>query len=879
MQEPKSIAVETQLKPSCDFAYLKSEGIDFTQVLSGDIWTDYNEHDPGVTILEQICFALTESAYKANLNIEDLLLLNNTFGNQSQNDLLFFAPQDILPSNPVTVNDYRRLLIDHFFPKLKNAWVIPTEGEKASGLYTVYIFLAEYEKEQADFIKEVKQFLATHRNLGEDFEEIVVLAPHPVRIEVSIDLEYDIVPEEALAEIQFYIEQTIAPAVLMESFEDAIANGLAIEDILKGPLLKYGYIAEEELEATDLKYFNKLYAIEIMRAISLAEGVDNTYDFAFISGDTPDVLAILPYHYPVLDFSRCAFNISVNDLPYEPDMEKVNYFHTVLKSSNQFIPTITDYQLFKTTFKAQFTKKDITNYHSIQHSFPKTYGISIYGLPPYATPADKGRARQLKGYLIFFDQMMTNYLAMLSNVRTLFSVDSIKITEAYQKTYFYNIPKNIPDFEALVDAANFEQVLEKLNTKYDDYLGRKNRFLNHLLARFGETPLLTNLSRFENNEKAVIESKLAYLYHLPKLAMNKAKGQDYHQEESVDNVTALKRKLYFLFSIKEQYNTVLLAAIENTASLMTLKNKASKNNTAIKFGLKGKNIREKIFLHGANINNYTIEKKQKEYHVAFSMPSAAEAVSIYNNQDYQSCKTKLTKLINRLNDINQLSEGFHLIEHILLRPVESISFKYHLLARNTQVLSSTALFKTDKRKEKKSFVEQLKKVGIKKANYTVEEKNAKSFDLILKAEKETIAITEGFPSRKEAQAAISPIIKLLESKTITQLLNINSLMAAENLEPWHNTTFDKFEQQISFILPAWPARFQNLNFRRLFQNTAMKEMPPHLLANFYWLSIEEMKGLEPILLEWQALKRQASKGIDTLSFKIVEMLETFEQQD
>lgn len=273
MQEPKSIAVEPNLKPSCDFGVLKTQGIDFAQVLSGDIWTDFNEHDPGVTILEQVCFALTELAYKANLDIEALLLLNNNLGEHSQNDLLFFAPQDILPSNPVTVNDYRRLLIDAFFPKIKNAWIIPTKGEKASGLYTIYIFLAEYEKNQTAFITELKQFLAAHRNLGEDFEEIIILKPHPVNIRVTIEMDYDVVPEEVLAEIQFLIEQTITPTVLIESFEDAIARGLPIEEIFKGPLLKYGYIAEEELEATELKYYNKLYSIEIIRAINSIEGL------------------------------------------------------------------------------------------------------------------------------------------------------------------------------------------------------------------------------------------------------------------------------------------------------------------------------------------------------------------------------------------------------------------------------------------------------------------------------------------------------------------------------------------------------------------------------------------------------------------------------
>ena len=31
--------------------------------LCGDQWSDFNSHDPGITILEQLCFALTELGF------------------------------------------------------------------------------------------------------------------------------------------------------------------------------------------------------------------------------------------------------------------------------------------------------------------------------------------------------------------------------------------------------------------------------------------------------------------------------------------------------------------------------------------------------------------------------------------------------------------------------------------------------------------------------------------------------------------------------------------------------------------------------------------------------------------------------------------------
>ena len=36
------------------------------QKFSGEKWTDYNYHDPGITLLEQICYAITDLGYKSN---------------------------------------------------------------------------------------------------------------------------------------------------------------------------------------------------------------------------------------------------------------------------------------------------------------------------------------------------------------------------------------------------------------------------------------------------------------------------------------------------------------------------------------------------------------------------------------------------------------------------------------------------------------------------------------------------------------------------------------------------------------------------------------------------------------------------------------------
>ena len=80
------------------FDELLQEGISYIQNLSGEKWTDYNYHDPGITILEQLCFAITDLGYKSNFSIEDLLMLGvDDFDFENKN--LFIPPNKIFSSN------------------------------------------------------------------------------------------------------------------------------------------------------------------------------------------------------------------------------------------------------------------------------------------------------------------------------------------------------------------------------------------------------------------------------------------------------------------------------------------------------------------------------------------------------------------------------------------------------------------------------------------------------------------------------------------------------------------------------------------------------------------------------------------------------------
>ena len=60
-----------------DYYFLRRQGIKHIARLGSSLWTDYNTHDPGITILEQLCYALTDLGYRINHSLPDILAENN----------------------------------------------------------------------------------------------------------------------------------------------------------------------------------------------------------------------------------------------------------------------------------------------------------------------------------------------------------------------------------------------------------------------------------------------------------------------------------------------------------------------------------------------------------------------------------------------------------------------------------------------------------------------------------------------------------------------------------------------------------------------------------------------------------------------------------
>ncbi|GAB2577873.1 hypothetical protein [Spirosoma areae] len=126
--------------PSMDFSRLRREGIRHIERMGSAIWTDYNTHDPGITILEVLCYALTDLGYRANLPPSDLFAADPDEPNRKP----YFTAAEILPNEPVTARDLRKILID--LPGIHNAWVASWQEPEVLVRLTTTLTVGDEEK-------------------------------------------------------------------------------------------------------------------------------------------------------------------------------------------------------------------------------------------------------------------------------------------------------------------------------------------------------------------------------------------------------------------------------------------------------------------------------------------------------------------------------------------------------------------------------------------------------------------------------------------------------------------------------------------------------------------------------------------------------------
>ncbi|ELR71201.1 hypothetical protein C900_03005 [Fulvivirga imtechensis AK7] len=901
MAEPKSIARDPNLPKSMDYQALRKEGIAYLQQLSGKIWTDYNEHDPGVTILEQICFALTDVAYRTNISIEKLLFYDDDYKTVSDSNALF-GPNEILPCGPLTLTDYRILVIDKI-REVNNAWLEPVEENKLgiSGLYNVVVQISnEVPEDDYQHVKDkVRRLFAASRNLCEDINEVTILVPMPVSINANIDISSDAVGEEVLSELFYHIDQYFNPAVQFHTFEELTEKGMPIEKIFETPSFDHGFIVPGELYLKN----DEFYVTKIAEIISSIPGIRNVQDLAIKKNGIKvygNSINIEPGYFAHLDVSYMeSIEITKGGISYEYDRSIARHLYEVKLDKHKSANEARFKWQFDKTVKP-FSFSQISDFTSIQNTLPGIYGVGRYGLPDDANEERKAKARQLKGYLLMFDQILANHLVQLEKVKNLFSID-----DHHPHTYYAQLPADFPDLGELLKDPAPEAVL-RVMSGFDEYLDRKNRILDHLLARFGERfsadvsgkvkNLFGEMSKDEV-EQEIIRLKSEFLRNYVRMSRDRAQAFNY-LENSIDqaNVPTFRRRISFLLNIKDHRQRSLInhhsqikvdihepgsrgissARADMGQGQEIHYRQAEETQGKATFLVKDRKTLEYLLLRGGSKSNYHIvSASDSKYLVLFYTQKKEFPVKVAEADSAEKAQKLIRKLVAWFNEVSSKSEGFHVVEHILLRPYGIDEFHFQILDRDDAILFDS--IESHTYEEQKLRAEDALVAGCDKANYKrVQVRSGKHVIILRDRHNRELARLKGeLPSEEGAARKVDDLVKYFKELEKDNTVNQKKLVFTAVKVEQRKVSKDFYNAKMSIILPAWIARFQNEEFRLLLRNSLRQSIPAHISTSFIWLDIEGMKNFESVQKQWLELRQHLNydwKKLNSLSAKLINIL-------
>jgi len=531
--------IDAPLPASQDFRLLKEKGLEFIRENGGYAWTNLNASDPGVTILEQVCYALTELGYCNEFAVGDILAGPN--GDLNINDN-FYLPGKILTTSPVTIEDYKKYIIDSI-GHVDHVIIFPVQGSVVD-LYQVYLLISEEittENEKLDICMSTTYALNKCRNLNEFFLPVSFLKRVSFFVTGQIELYQEADRNEVLSGLRL-----IAPLVYDRS---SIGNNI--------------------LRTSEL--VNIIKAIPGVKAVSILGFSDTTTALTLNSALTAEPGEV----------------ISVNLLQsVKEQLLKINSMDDRLSAGfdnnlqaigmNDLKPVL-----------PEVSYRDINKYYSIQNCFPEIFAVGANAVTSNATDFQIARSRQLKGYLTLFDQLLANQFSQLANIGRLFSfknsmtgapaeVERFYATKDdfekhhpeypvpylnFSPTYFYQSLYDIPHIKPLLkdhDVFMFDTELlpAKLQEQkgwdaykqypYNAYirglmgcmedeetgLKRRNDILDQLLARHGESPMLIDLlmegSRYSGDRlKDQVIFKSLFLQNLGLLSYYRMKGYNF----------------------------------------------------------------------------------------------------------------------------------------------------------------------------------------------------------------------------------------------------------------------------------------------------------------------------------------------------------------
>jgi hypothetical protein len=291
----------------------------------------------------------------------------------------------------------------------------------------------------------------------------------------------------------------------------------------------------------------------------------------------------------------------------------------------------------------------------------------------------------LKAYLFLAEQLMANYLQNLHEIPRIFSVDDLS------QSYFSQVldDQALPGIEQLYvrPLAQVGAMLSEIVARHDRLEDRRSRVIDVLLAMYGEEFLQKSLHHFNYYEERhsrqwLIDNKLAFLRQIVNLSRCRASAFNYRQPSwESDNAAGVHRKILILLGLKEES---ACRSLSDALTAHRLKLVSDEQATEAEYVQAGRHLTQKaepgdggdtacdnlpasLLVKGIDAENYVLDTRGGAVHVSFKA-NGRDAIAMGNYDSVAEARLHVHRLRRALTRLNLASEGFHLVEHLLLRP-------------------------------------------------------------------------------------------------------------------------------------------------------------------------------------------------------------------
>ncbi|HUG26162.1 hypothetical protein [Piscinibacter sp.] len=703
-----SIKRRAKVEREAGFEQLRAEGIRLAQSLSGKTWTDYNLHDPGVTILEQLCYALTDLVYRADFPVADHLC--GPDGTIAFERFSLHPPHEIFPCRATTADDLRRVVLDRV-PGLDDTTLAVPGGAAVPGVYRLRLQLSQDAGDsEAQRIGLALAACRAQRNLCEDVDaDVVLVRDRWCELHAEIEVGGPRDAADVLAEAYDRCARAVARAVRFRGLDEALRDGHALEHIFDGPAMRHGFVA-------DAAGADKLYVGDLAAEVLAIDGVKEVRHLALQpEGGAPTTVSLprrgdgwaLRLRVPGADGDARAGSVVVKRrghvVPLNLAELRGKYDDMQTAAGARRARMDGEPAREAATRLPRGEARPPARYHSAQNHFPAVYGLGRHGVPASAGPQERAKALQLKAYLLLFEHVIANGAAQVQHLRELFSLNG----GSPQSRWWQVLDgESVPGLDQVLDAP--DELVQAVYAPFDRSPRRKGRVLDHLLALYGETYTQNSMRQFctyhgpDELEALLLANKAAYLHDIVRLGRDRAGGFDYSQPawDRGDNCSGLQRRVSLLLGFRHAHTRSLAHALDRQ-KLVLLSPQAHRaaggaaalidparcrDAAAVARGadavghdemladlatirpLRGRRISEAMFRAGVHGERYRVMETEGVHRLVLGPDEAGDWWQLGDFASDAAARRAAGSLRRFLLHLNEESEGLHVVEHVLLRP-------------------------------------------------------------------------------------------------------------------------------------------------------------------------------------------------------------------